>query len=65
MSGPVFNLPDGYSANSPEADILNNAFTPEPSTWAMLATGAIALLLFRRRKSSHQLAQAIAPSLHS
>lgn len=47
-SGPVFNIPEGYSANSAEAGITNNTFVPEPSTAALLVIGCVAALVVRR-----------------
>jgi hypothetical protein len=40
-SGPVFDLPPGYTANSAELGIVNNLFVPvpEPSTLALLGLG--------------------------
>ena len=57
-TGPVFTLPVGYTANSPEAGIIDNSFVvPEPSAEGMLACGFGALLLAdrtrRRPASSH------------
>lgn len=48
---PVFDLPDGYTANSVSAGIVNNIYqpVPEPHTYAMLV-GGLALLLLRRRR---------------
>ena len=52
-TGPVFTLPVGYTANSPDAQIVNNSFVPEPSSQLQLACGSAALLLIcrpRRRR---------------
>jgi hypothetical protein len=45
----IFNLPDGFTVNDPDMFISNNNFVPpvaaipEPSTWAMLLLGFVAL----------------------
>jgi len=59
--GPVFNLPDGYTANSVSADVVNNQYvggavtaTPEPTTGLLLGISLLILLLFwGRRVGSH------------
>jgi hypothetical protein len=43
FTGPVFNLPEGWTANSVDGTIVNNAFIPEPSTGLLLVGGLIAL----------------------
>ena len=48
-SGPVFNVPDGITVNSVEAQITDNAFVPEPSTAALLVIGCVVALFARRR----------------
>jgi hypothetical protein len=54
---PVFNLPDGVTADDPEAFIFDNRYlppvaaVPEPSVWASLAVGLWALGLTARRTS--------------
>ncbi|MFL5242838.1 MAG: PEP-CTERM sorting domain-containing protein, partial [Gemmataceae bacterium] len=61
--GPVFNLPDGYSANSDEAQITDNRFVsstvapagvPEPASLTILAIGALELMGYSwwRRKQN-------------
>jgi hypothetical protein len=57
-SGPVFNLPTGWSVNSQSGSIVNNQFVglnavPEPSSVALFGCGALGLLLrnWRKRKS--------------
>jgi hypothetical protein len=50
QSGPVFNLPAGWTANSTDGTIVNNVFVaPEPSTWALVAVPLIGLAAIRRR----------------
>ena len=42
--GPVFNLPEGYTINSPSAGIVDNHFVvPEPSTITLAALGLLGL----------------------
>jgi hypothetical protein len=50
-SGPVFNLPAGYSANSTDLNIVDNQLQtiPEPGTCALAAIG-LAILSSRYRK---------------
>jgi PEP-CTERM motif len=56
-SGPVFNLPAGYTVSSVSADIVNNQYfggavvsTPEPGTIILLGTGVLSLAGILRRK---------------
>jgi len=52
-SGPVLNLPSGYTAASTELNVANNAFTavPEPEEWALFAgTALLAGGLWQRRQ---------------
>jgi len=50
---PVFSLPDGYTANSADAGIVNNAFVvPEPSTFTIAGFGILAALSRCRRRSA-------------
>jgi hypothetical protein len=46
FSGPVFNLPAGWTANSVDGTIVNNAFVPEPAT-AILLVGGLTVLARR------------------
>jgi hypothetical protein len=54
-NGPVFNLPSGYTINSVDAGIVNNAYVaiPEPSTlWlSALGVGVILVCAIGRRHS--------------
>ncbi len=48
---PVFDLPTGYTANSVDGGIVNNAFVvPEPGSTALFATGGLALAVVRFRQ---------------
>ena len=56
-TGPVFDLPEGFTVNAPEIHIFDNNFIPpntnpipEPSSLALLGTGALSLLGTIRRK---------------
>jgi hypothetical protein len=47
-SGPLFNLPPGWTANSDDGRIVDNHFVvPEPSAVMLLVVGIIGLLLVR------------------
>lgn len=48
---PVFVLPEGYTANSVSAGIVNNVYvpTPEPASVGLFLLGGLALLPRRRR----------------
>jgi hypothetical protein len=55
-SGPVFNLPAGYTVNSVSADIVNNQYlggapasVPEPGTSVLLGSGVLLAAFLRRR----------------
>lgn len=48
-SGPVFDLPPGYTLNSPSAGIVNNQLVPEPVVLALLAASALGLRAVRGR----------------
>jgi hypothetical protein len=60
-AGPVFNLAAGYTANSPDAHILNNQFgggsgpvdVPEPGSIVLLLAAATALGTWRRPRQRH------------
>jgi hypothetical protein len=59
-SGPVFNLPQGYTANSAGAGIANNLLVPEPSSFFLAAIGlamlfaiATSCIACRRRQVAH------------
>jgi hypothetical protein len=47
-TGPVFNLPAGWTANSVDGTIVNNGFVPEPSTASLVALGLLGLGGWRR-----------------
>ena len=47
-TGPVFNLPAGWTANSVDGTIVNNSFVPEPSTALLIAFGLLGLGGWRR-----------------
>lgn len=55
-SGPVFNLPDGYTASVAGLNVENNRVVggdvgevPEPGTYALVGAGLAAVWLIRRR----------------
>ena len=50
---PVFNLPNGDTVNSVEANIVNDQFVavPEPGTLVVVATSLLGFGVLRRRKS--------------
>jgi len=48
-TGPVFNLPAGWTANSVDGTIVNNRFVPEPATAFLIALGLLGLTGWRRR----------------
>ena len=49
-TGPVFNLPAGWTANAPDGSIVNNLFVavPESSTWALVALSVLGIVAARR-----------------
>jgi hypothetical protein len=55
-SGPVFNLPDGFTVNSAEFGIVDNQFVgvPEPGTFGLAVLGCFIMTVacFQRRKHS-------------
>ena len=50
-SGPVFDLPPGYTVNSVSAGIVNNQLVPEPGVLWLLAGGTAGVFALRRRFS--------------
>jgi hypothetical protein len=55
--GPVFDLPDGFSVNSVDAEVVDNLFVgtppifvPEPNAALMMAVGAGVLTLLQRAR---------------
>lgn len=48
-TGPVFDLPPGYTVNSVDAGIVNNQFStaPEPGALILFATGLVGILVKR------------------
>jgi hypothetical protein len=49
-TGPVFNLPAGWTANSADGRIVNNVLVPEPSTGLLVLTGLLGLAARRKRE---------------
>jgi hypothetical protein len=49
-SGPVANLPEGYTLNSAGGHIVNNRFVPEPPTFVLAAVGVLGLMASARRR---------------
>lgn len=59
-TGPVFNLPDGYSVDVPDLFVFNNRFVdpngggggevPEPATCALVGGGLLLAAIWRRRR---------------
>lgn len=50
-SGPVFDLPPGYTVDSPSAGVVNNQLVPEPGAASLLGAAALALGAGRRRSA--------------
>lgn len=48
-SGPVFNLPAGYTVNSVSAGVVNNRLVPEPTALALVSVCTSVLFAVRRR----------------
>lgn len=46
--GPVFDLPSGYTMNSPSGNIISNLFVPEPATLSLLSVAGLVCLRRRR-----------------
>ena len=55
----MFNLPDGFTVNSAQANIIDNQWlgptlaVPEPGSGVLLALGCGAIGLLRRRVMGH------------
>lgn len=62
IGADVFTLPEGFTANDPDMNLIDNRFTPTatplPATLPLLATGlgAVCLLGWRRKKKAAALA---------
>jgi len=61
LDGPVFNLPDGYSAEIPDMNVAGNRVVrqedpggevPEPGTCALAGAGLLVVTLLRRRNGA-------------
>jgi len=54
QSGPVFNLPAGWTANSIDGSVLNTILFPvlEPATGLLVMGGVLSLAAIRRRASA-------------
>lgn len=59
LSGPVFDLPDGYTGNSESGGIVDNRWifalarpVSEPATIALLGLGLAGLGFMRRRRAA-------------
>ncbi len=48
----AFDLPDGYTVNSPSLNVANNVVIPEPTTLLLLSLGTLSLL--RRPRYTHR-----------
>ncbi len=63
---PVFSLPEGYSANSAEAGVVNNIFTapvPEPASGVLAALGLLVVGFRARQRRVAVAAAAVLPML--
>jgi hypothetical protein len=60
-NGPVFTLPEGFTADSPSGMIVDNLFVPEPSIILLTGPGLLALRSFgSRRRGARPLVEPIA-----
>jgi hypothetical protein len=58
--GPVFILPEGFTANSISGNIVNNQFVvPEPATFWLFGSGLAGLVRIARKKSFHHGQRAV------
>jgi hypothetical protein len=50
-TGPAFDVPDGYTVNSAEASVTDNAFVlvPAPASVGVMAAGGVAMIRRRRQ----------------
>lgn len=63
-NGPVFSLPPGFTADSPDAGIVDNQFipTPEPASWVLMVIGFAAIAGGRKRKRATKLVPGRSPT---
>lgn len=50
-TGPVFNLPPGWTANSSDGSIINNTYVPEPAAATLAVVSGLVLLRRSARKA--------------